>query len=375
MRDESRSISSLALMDTLPVSISWLYQGGVGDGGHSKAVNLTLQGTTLIPLYQSGVGDGSDSKGTQSTLQGETITTLYLGGIGDGHDLNSVKGTIAGATIAILYHGGPGDGYSHDGYNGTISGAILSSIYTGGSGDGHNQDNYSGSVSGVTLTGLYTGGNGDGHDAVSYQGTVSGGLVQALFAGGIGDGHDQLTYNGVLDGTQLSGLYGGGAGDGHDTKSFNFIIDFPDCTIVVNTADEGFGSLRYAIDCAQAGDTIIFSPALVNDSISLVFGPLFMEREVTIDASPEANLTLDGSQVSTSIYVGTLGPADIHIKGLDIVGGFLEFDAAIVNYGASLTLEDLSIRPSTNFIEALISNFYEGTITFKGEVGILGYLP
>jgi len=69
------------------------------------------------------------------------------------------------------------------------------------------------------------------------------------------------------------------------------------------------------------------------------------------------------------MFVGTLDPATIRIKGLNIVGGFLVFESTIYNLWVDLILEDLIIRSSINNVESLISNFLEA-ITLTGDIDI-----
>lgn len=358
-------------LDGTIVNTTSLFLGGFGDGADQYIHTFTLSGRSLSSLYQGGLGDGSDVNEISVSLFGDFQNFLFQGGIGDGQDFEDAQLTVNGSSLHILFEGGVGDGYSSRSSEGSLNGTFLSYVYLGGIGDGQDNSDYQGTLAGDYLQPIFSGGWGDGYDDNILHATVDGKNMRNLFLGGVGDGFDQGTFNGTINGSTMSSLYLGGRGDGFSCGKFEFIIDFPDCLIVVNTNDEGFGSLRYAINCAEPNDTIQFSPILDNDTINLLNGPLYIDQNLVITIDDTKDITVDGSEVSSSIYIGTLGSADITIRGLNIVGGFLEFDSAIVNYGAHLTLENVSIAPSINSIEELISNYNGGTIAIKGVVKIL----
>lgn len=67
---------------------------------------------------------------------------------------------------------------------------------------------------------------------------------------------------------------------------------------VTSTADSGQGSLREAIALAQAGDTIQFASTLANQSITLTSGQLTVNKNLTIDGTGTAGLTISGNNAS-----------------------------------------------------------------------------
>ena len=57
----------------------------------------------------------------------------------------------------------------------------------------------------------------------------------------------------------------------------------PTCSLLVtNTNDDGAGSLRKAIACAAEGDTILFSPALIGQFITLTNGAVNVNKSINI---------------------------------------------------------------------------------------------
>jgi hypothetical protein len=60
-------------------------------------------------------------------------------------------------------------------------------------------------------------------------------------------------------------------------------LELPPCSsYVIYNADTGLGSLRSAIGCTTASDTITFAPSLVGQIIDLTSGPLNINRNIKI---------------------------------------------------------------------------------------------
>ncbi len=123
-----------------------------------------------------------------------------------------------------------------------------------------------------------------------------------------------------------------------------------DCTYVTNTADDGLGSLRAAIDCAVDGDTITFSPDVYNSSIMLTTDSIIIGKRIVLAADVSSNITiaaatpLDGSLQSIFVIESC---AEVSLIGLTIDGAFGPDGSAIRNDGL-LTLENMTITASGN---------------------------
>jgi hypothetical protein len=141
----------------------------------------------------------------------------------------------------------------------------------------------------------------------------------------------------------------------------------PSTLPVTNTLDDVThpGSLRYAVAKADDGDTIVFSPALHGAPIVLNQGPLFVGRDVTIEARPDTPQTISGA--------GNVGPGKGNV-GVFIVGAqvtLLHLNIIDSNsyYGtianeASLTMSDCTMSGNTCVLGGAIYN--EGTLTVNG---------
>lgn len=101
-----------------------------------------------------------------------------------------------------------------------------------------------------------------------------------------------------------------------------------DCALVVtSTADSGAGSLREAIACAVAGDTITFDPTLTGGTITLTSAPLTIVPSLTIDGTGAPGLTLSGNNARRIFTLGGTNP--ITITTLALVHGAADLGGAI----------------------------------------------
>src|SRR6516225_602776 len=87
---------------------------------------------------------------------------------------------------------------------------------------------------------------------------------------------------------------------------------------VMNTNDNGSGSLRAAIDSAQDGDTISFDVS-VTGTITLTSGELLVNKSVTI-SGPGANmLAVDANHTSRVLHIAS--GKDVTISRLTVTNG------------------------------------------------------
>src|SRR5215475_13919153 len=109
---------------------------------------------------------------------------------------------------------------------------------------------------------------------------------------------------------------------------------------VMNTNDNGPGSLRAAIDSAQDGDTISFDVS-VTGTITLTSGEVLVNKSISI-SGPGANmLAVDANHASRVFYIAS--GKDVTISGLSITNGSApnwDFGGGIYNDHATLTLSN-----------------------------------
>jgi hypothetical protein len=112
----------------------------------------------------------------------------------------------------------------------------------------------------------------------------------------------------------------------------------PSTLTVLNPADSGAGSLRDTIGAAQSGDTIVFDPSLMHQTITLTSGPLALSSNVTIDGLGAKLLALSGNQHSRVFELS--GTAQVALTHLTLTGGMSSQGGAILIGGtAALTLD------------------------------------
>lgn len=95
---------------------------------------------------------------------------------------------------------------------------------------------------------------------------------------------------------------------------------------VTTNADSGAGSLRQAIANAKAGDTIEFSSTLANKTITLTSGQLSINKNLIIDGTKAANLTISGNNASRVFEVlndPNYQATNVKFKNLTIANGKL----------------------------------------------------
>jgi subtilisin-like proprotein convertase family protein len=116
----------------------------------------------------------------------------------------------------------------------------------------------------------------------------------------------------------------------------------PPCQLVVTqTGTSGPGSLRGAISCAQAGDTIILSAVLAGQTIDI--GPVAQAigKDLTIQAAaPDIGITGTGGRL-----LEVLAGIDLVLDGMILIAGTSTDGGAIQNSG-NLVLQGVTVNPN-----------------------------
>jgi hypothetical protein len=148
--------------------------------------------------------------------------------------------------------------------------------------------------------------------------------------------------------------HSGGNYTGGDTVRIdNFLARTVVC--VTNNANSGPGSLRQAIDSADAGDTIIFDPSLSGQTITLGGRQLIISKDLTIDASAlPGGLTIDANGQSRVMQI--ISPP---LRSIDITAGTgttASQSSELGGYPASFAIDgDLTNFTHTSGAEAMPS--------------------
>ena len=346
--------------------------GGTGDGWiNSNIFQSRLNGDqpNTIPMYQGGHGEGHSNEFLNTTLN-VSLSVMFRGRYGDGFNLVDQSSTLSGETLISLYNGSSGDGHVLNTFSSTLSGQSMVSLYRGGADDGHDFDPYAGTLGGSSMAMLYDGGHSEGHDYNQVLTALDGAKID-FYRGGEGDGQDYNMAASTLNGYNLSGIYGGGFYDGFDEVLTQIIIKSADCTIVINDQDDGFGSLRYAINCAEPGDTISFGEEVTGDTIMMTSGVIELNQHISIITEPNRDIYVDASETDRNFDVAE--GQQVIIAGLKLIAGQNQSGSGILNKGI-LTLIDLTIIRSNPASSAIHNTFtptnsltIEGTCYFVEE--------
>ena len=152
----------------------------------------------------------------------------------------------------------------------------------------------------------------------------------------------------------------------HDAH--NFFKEAGSCShLVINTNDNGPGSLREMIACASIGDTITFQNTLTGATILLNSNRLEIDKNIYIHCTVSPPVKINSS-IPGAIYIDP-GTA-VEFKNIEITSGLAgQPGAAFENYGV-LTLWDVTIlrNPSLPDGHYLIFNSGSGVVVSKGMI-------
>lgn len=123
----------------------------------------------------------------------------------------------------------------------------------------------------------------------------------------------------------------------------NYFIDAAICSrVVTSLSDNGYGTLRYNIECAEAGDTITFHPLLAGQTININSDPLDLPRDIVILSTLSPKVIIASSTNGLFFIPAT---TDAEFNNLIISSGLTDgsIGAAIDNSG-SLKLVETEVR-------------------------------
>jgi spore coat protein A len=111
------------------------------------------------------------------------------------------------------------------------------------------------------------------------------------------------------------------------------------CLEVTNTDISGPGSLAYAIDCANEGDTIYFASQLAGDTI-ILDDTLTIRKSITIFNTLPSAVTISGQDINHLMLIGP--GSNVNLTNLTLISGMGDSGRGIINQG-NLSLEDVTI--------------------------------
>ena len=101
------------------------------------------------------------------------------------------------------------------------------------------------------------------------------------------------------------------------TPSDSFTII--ECELVYNTLDTGLGSFRFAVNCADPGDSVQFDQAVYNQHIILQLPRIDLEKDLVVFADTNSNITLTNAD-STIVEVLISTTRTLEFQGVNLIG-------------------------------------------------------
>jgi hypothetical protein len=151
----------------------------------------------------------------------------------------------------------------------------------------------------------------------------------------------------------------------------------PSTLTVTNSTDSSTnpGSLRYEIDAAQGGDTIVFAPSVSGQTITL-YDQLVVNKSLTLQGLGAQNLTISGGEHGRVFEV--YGNVQVTLAGMTITGGdgyesndwrfwqYASDGGAILNF-ATLTLQSCTVFNNSAYLGNGGGIYNGGTLALSGS--------
>ncbi len=147
----------------------------------------------------------------------------------------------------------------------------------------------------------------------------------------------------------------------------NYFIDEPACSLLVtNTNDDGNGSLRAVIACAENGDTIRFHSSLEGMTILINSSRITLDKDLVIYSDWVPRITL-ASMVNG--FFDVLAGHEVMFWQLDIISGMAGNGGAAFKNEGTLKLHDVHIRcnPLLPVGEYLIQNYPTSQLQMESD--------
>jgi len=153
-----------------------------------------------------------------------------------------------------------------------------------------------------------------------------------------------------------------------ETDIDNYFIENQVCgQMVTNANDDGPGSLRYVLECAEEGDTIFFGPMLLNQTIHLNSSRIEIDSNLFVysDLIPRIKIQSD---ISGAFLIDAGITAEFN--NIDFISGLSGYPGAQFENHGHLILWDIKITRNTLLTpnNPLIYNTGSATITIKGGI-------
>ncbi len=150
----------------------------------------------------------------------------------------------------------------------------------------------------------------------------------------------------------------------------NYFIDTDSCNLLVtNTNDIGAGTLRNAIECASAGDTIRFHSSLNGSTITITSQRLLIDKNLVFYSNSDPRVVL-ASQIEG--FFDIVSAQEVEFIHLDIISGLAGNGGAAFKNEGNLKLQDVHVLRNPFLIagEYLIYDFPSSQLFLLGSCSI-----
>jgi len=140
---------------------------------------------------------------------------------------------------------------------------------------------------------------------------------------------------------------------------------FSICDTVLSKADNGPGSLRNVIACAENGDTIYFSQQLNGDTLLLTGGPINIHKDLTFMLNSNDDITIKLTNTTNGLKFAHNSISEVRYLKLQAGAGSI---GAIIKNEGQLLLEEVEIDSKQ---QNIIHIYNKGNIQAKGNINLI----
>lgn len=313
-----------------------------GGGGGSPSLNYGIRG---LGCTRSIVGAHG-----QITTSGSSVNciTFSAGGVG-GNGGNSTGNNVGGGGGGFFSNGGGGGGHCNPSSGGKSFLSGGASVFGGSCYSNDNYGGYGGGGEGAL------GGPGAGG---GYSGGATAGRWSSYSTYGGGGG----SYNIGTNQTNTSGVR-----SGNGLVTITFLCEgVVGTSIILNSNDNGPGSLRDLVSGSCRNDTLVFDTSTNGHPIVLSSGQIILHKDIVITGIDSASTIIDGGDLGRIFNIAP--GVTVTLTGVKLQNGKAKEGGAIYNAG-NLTLNTVLLTNN----KAKISNLGHtngGAIYNKGQMTI-----
>ena len=151
----------------------------------------------------------------------------------------------------------------------------------------------------------------------------------------------------------------------------NYFIDAPNCPLIVTNEEDGeYGSFRYAVNCANPGDTIRFHSLLTGETIWLFDQKIILNKNLNIVSALSPRVTI--ASVTLGLFT-VQNNVTVLFKELNLISGdVIGAEGAAFDNSGTLKLHNVTITKNSFYPAAvrLIRNQLNSSLFLSGTCNL-----